>query len=67
MEEGVFEITGRIPIKLSGGLLAKEHPTSATGISQICGLNWQMRASAGERQVKNPKVGVSHCCGGDLG
>jgi benzoylsuccinyl-CoA thiolase BbsB subunit len=67
MEEGVFEITGRIPINMSGGLLAKGHPTSATGIAQICELTWQMRGQAGEKQVKDPKVGVSHCCGGDLG
>ncbi len=52
---------------MSGGLLAKGHPTSATGIAQICELTWQMRGQAGERQVKDPKVGLSHCCGGDLG
>ena len=67
MEEGVFEITGRIPVSMSGGLLAKGHPTAATGIAQICELIWQMRGQAGQRQVKNPKVGLSHCCGGDFG
>ncbi|MFC1873802.1 thiolase family protein, partial [Chloroflexota bacterium] len=67
MEEGVFNITGRIPVSMSGGLLAKGHPTSATGVSHICELVWQMRGQAGQRQVKDPKIGLSHCSGGDEG
>ena len=67
MEKGTFDITGRIPVNMSGGLLAKGHPTSATGVAQICELVWQLRGEAGQRQVKDPRVGVSHCCGGDEG
>ncbi len=67
MEEGVFQITGSIPVNVSGGLLGKGHPTAATGIAQICEIVWQLRGQAGQRQVKNPKVGLTHCCGGDEG
>ncbi|MFH1381919.1 MAG: thiolase family protein [Chloroflexota bacterium] len=67
IDEGATEITGRIPVNMSGGLLAKGHPTSATGVAQICELTWQLRGQAGERQVKDPKVGIAHCAGGDEG
>jgi benzoylsuccinyl-CoA thiolase BbsB subunit len=67
MERGEFEITGKTPVNVSGGLLGKGHPTSATGIAQLCELTWQLRGQAGERQVHNPKSGLAHCCGGDDG
>ena len=67
MEKGTFDITGSIPVNVSGGLLGKGHPTSATGIAQLCELYWQLRGEAGQRQVSNPKVGLAHCCGGDEG
>jgi len=67
MEGGVFSITGRIPVNMSGGLLGKGHPTAATGIAQLCELVWQLRGQAGKRQVSNPKTGLAHCCGGDEG
>jgi acetyl-CoA acetyltransferase len=67
MEGGKFEIAGKTPVNVSGGLLGKGHPTSATGIAQLCELTWQLRGQAGERQVNNPKSGLAHCCGGDEG
>lgn len=67
MEEGAFEITGRIPVNMSGGLLAKGHPAAATGVAQVCELVWQIRGQAENRQVNRPRVGLCHCCGGDRG
>ena len=67
MEEGVFNLTGSIPVNVSGGLLGKGHPTSATGIAQLCELVWQLRGQAGQRQVNDPRTGLAHCCGGDEG
>ena len=67
METGTFNITGRIPVSMSGGLLGKGHPTSATGIAQLCELVWQLRGNAGARQVHNPKIGLAHCSGGNEG
>ncbi len=67
IEKGEFDIGGRIPVNPSGGLLAKGHPTAATGVAQICEIVWQMRGQAGQRQVRELKVGLSHCCGGDRG
>jgi len=67
IDEGVTEITGRIPVSTSGGLLGKGHPMAATGVAQVCEIVWQMRGEAGKRQVNNVKVGLSNCNGGDQG
>ena len=67
MEEGAFDISGSIPVNVSGGLLGKGHPTAATGIAQLCEIVWQLRGQAGQRQVPSPRAGLSHSCGGDEG
>jgi len=64
IDEGVTEITGRIPVNPSGGLLAKGHPVGATGVAQICEIFWQLRGEAAKRQVSNPKVGLTENGGG---
>jgi len=57
-------LDGKIPVNTSGGLKAKGHPISATGLSQIYELTKQLRNEAGERQVSNPKYALSHNIGG---
>jgi acetyl-CoA acetyltransferase len=64
IDQGVTEITGRIPVNTSGGLLAKGHPVGATGVAQICEIFWQLRGEAGKRQVKDPKIGLTENGGG---
>ena len=64
IEEGTTCLDGEIPINTSGGLLAKGHPMGATGIAQIVEIVWQLRGQAGKRQVKSPRVGLTHCVGG---
>jgi acetyl-CoA acetyltransferase len=64
IDEGTTEITGRIPVNASGGLLAKGHPVGATGVAQICEIFWQLRGEAGKRQVANPKIGLTENGGG---
>jgi benzoylsuccinyl-CoA thiolase BbsB subunit len=64
IEEGETEMTGKIPVNPSGGLLAKGHPLGATGIAQIIEIVWQLRGEAGKRQVSGAKVGLAHCVGG---
>ena len=55
---------GRIPVNVSGGLLAKGHPVGATGVAQLIEITEQLRGEAGARQVANAKVGLTHCNGG---
>jgi acetyl-CoA acetyltransferase len=66
IEEGATEITGRIPVNPSGGLLSKGHPIGATGCAQLVEIYWQLQGEAGDRQVKggNAKVGLTQNGGG---
>jgi acetyl-CoA C-acetyltransferase len=64
LDEGQTEIGGRIPVNTSGGLLARGDPLGATGLAQIAEIVWQLRGEAAQRQVANPKVGLTHNLGG---
>ncbi|MBU2499325.1 MAG: thiolase domain-containing protein [Proteobacteria bacterium] len=57
-------LEGRIPVNLDGGLLCKGHPIGATGGSQIRTIVQQLRGEAGEIQVKDAEIGLTHNIGG---
>ncbi|MHB1420731.1 MAG: thiolase C-terminal domain-containing protein, partial [Bacillota bacterium] len=65
IEGGHTQLTGRIPVNPSGGLIAKGHPLGATGVAQICEMFWQLRGEAGNRQVDlKHNFGLQHNVGG---
>ena len=64
IDEGSTMINGRVAVNPSGGLAAKGHPVGATGLAQIAEIVWQLRGEAGDRQVPNPKVGMTQNQGG---
>ena len=64
IRNGITSLNGKLPVNTSGGLKAKGHPISATGISQIYELVKQMRKQAGERQVDNIKYALAQNIGG---
>jgi acetyl-CoA acetyltransferase len=64
IDEGVTEISGRLPVNTSGGLLAKGHPVGATGLAQAFEIWLQLRGVAGDRQVEGAKAGLTHNGGG---
>jgi benzoylsuccinyl-CoA thiolase BbsB subunit len=64
LQEGYFNLEGKVPVSPSGGLLAQGHPLSASGVRQVCELTWHLRDQAGKRQVKGAKVGLAHMEGG---
>ncbi len=64
IREGATKINGRLPVNTSGGLKAKGHPISPTGLSQIYEIVRQMRKQAGKRQIKEPKYGLAQNIGG---
>jgi acetyl-CoA acetyltransferase len=66
-EAGETARIGRIPINTSGGLKSKGHPVGATGIAQIIELTEQLRGEAGERQLKQARVGMAQNMGGSGG
>jgi acetyl-CoA C-acetyltransferase len=57
-------VGGRIPVNVDGGLKSKGHPIGATGVSMAIEITKQLRGEAGERQVKNAEIGLSHNVGG---
>jgi acetyl-CoA acetyltransferase len=47
----------------SGGLISKGHPLGATGLAQCAELTWQLRGSAGARQVDGAEIALQHNIG----
>ena len=64
VRDGFFGIDGKVPANVSGGLKAKGHPVSATGLGMIYELAKQLRNEAGDRQVSNLKYALMHNIGG---
>lgn len=54
----------RTVVNPSGGLKGCGHPVGATGVKQIAELTEQLRGAAGDRQVKNARIGLAHNVGG---
>jgi len=65
IRSGKINLDGEMPINTSGGLKAKGHPISVTGLAQIYEIANQLRGKCDERQVKPiPKIGLCHNIGG---
>jgi len=64
IRDGVVNLDGKMPVNSSGGLKAKGHPPSATGLAQIYEIVKQMRGECGDRQVTNAKMALAHNIGG---
>ena len=64
VEEGRADLGGEKPVNPSGGLKSYGHPIGATGVRMIYELTTQLRGAAGDRQVKNARVGLAHNLGG---
>lgn len=65
INEGAPELSGRIPVNPSGGLLSKGHPVGASGVAQVVEIVWHLRGDAGKRQVKNARIGLAQIMGGN--
>ncbi len=62
--DGRFEIGGALPVNTDGGLKSFGHPTGATGVRMIYENVLQLQGRAGDRQVADPKLALSHNIGG---
>ncbi len=60
---GHTQMTGRLPVNPSGGLLSKGEPLGASGLGQVIELHRHLRGEAGPRQVQGAKVGLAHTVG----
>jgi len=57
-------IGGKVAVNVDGGLKAKGHPIGATGVSMTYEIAKQLRGEAGDRQVPDATVGLTHNVGG---
>jgi len=64
IEDGFFSITGKIPSQPDGGLKCFGHPIGASGLRMMYELYKQLQGEAGERQINDPVVGLTHNLGG---
>ncbi len=64
IEEKQSYIGGKVAVNVDGGLKAKGHPIGATGVSMTVEIAKQLRGEAGERQVPDADVGLTHNVGG---
>lgn len=60
VRQGMTKLNGAISINPSGGLKSKGHPIGATGIGQVVEVFDQLTGKAGERTVKDAKIGLTH-------
>lgn len=66
LDRGESSLGGRTPVNTGGGLLARGHPIGATGVAQLCEMVWQLRGTAGARQVDGARTALTHCTGGGI-
>lgn len=68
IRNGTVNLDGKLPVNTSGGLKAKGHPISVTGLAQVYEIVNQLRGKCLERQIKPiPKIGLCHNIGGTGG
>ncbi|MFG3286648.1 lipid-transfer protein [Streptomyces sp. NPDC048111] len=59
VRDGATALGGRIPVNASGGLASFGEAVPAQAIAQVCELTWQLRGTAGDRQVAGARVGIT--------
>jgi len=66
IDSGFFERGGGLPVNIDGGLKCFGHPIGASGLRMTYEIYKQLQGKAdlSERQVKNPRLGLSHTFGG---
>ncbi|MFC7238226.1 thiolase domain-containing protein [Saliphagus sp. GCM10025317] len=67
LREGVTDPDGDLPVNTSGGLKSKGHPIGATGTGQVVEVFDQLTGNAGDRQLEDPRYGLTHNVGGSGG
>lgn len=67
LRSGATSLGGERPVNVSGGLVSRGHPVGATGVAQLVELTWQLRGTAGERQVTDARHALAENAGGNVG
>jgi acetyl-CoA C-acetyltransferase len=62
--DGFFDLDGNLPCQPDGGLKCFGHPIGASGLRMLYELYLQFLGRAGERQLPDPRYGLTHKLGG---
>lgn len=62
--DGFFDRDGGLPCQVDGGLKCFGHPIAASGLRMAYEIYNQLQGRAGERQLSNPCIGLTHNLGG---
>ena len=64
IDAGFYELGGQLPCQPDGGLKCFGHPIGASGLRMLYEMYKQLQGKAGPRQIKNPRIGLTHNVGG---
>ncbi len=66
VEDGFYNLDGKIPCQPSGGLKCFGHPIGASGLRMAYEMYKQLQGKAElpQRQLKGPRIGLTHNVGG---
>ncbi|MDY6835223.1 MAG: acetyl-CoA acetyltransferase [Chloroflexota bacterium] len=66
IESGFYDLDGGLPVQPDGGLKCFGHPIGATGLRMMYEMYKQLQGKADlpSRQIKDPKLGLTHNLGG---
>jgi acetyl-CoA C-acetyltransferase len=62
--DGFYNLDGGVPCQVDGGLKCFGHPIGASGLRMLYEMYLQFHGRAGERQLDNPRFGLTHNLGG---
>jgi acetyl-CoA C-acetyltransferase len=62
--DGFYDADGGMPCQIDGGLKCFGHPIGASGLRMLYEMYLQLQGRAGERQLVDPKIGLTHNLGG---
>ena len=62
--DGFYNLDGKVPCQVDGGLKCFGHPIGASGLRMLYEMYLQLQGKAGERQIENPRHGLTHNLGG---
>lgn len=62
--DGFYDREGGLPCQVDGGLKCFGHPIGASGLRMLYEMYLQIQGRAGERQIENPRYGLTHNLGG---
>lgn len=66
VRESATTYGGDVVVNPSGGLLSKGHPVGASGVAQAVEIFWHLTGQAGQRQVPDARLALSHVTGGGI-